>query len=592
MRTFYLFLIFFLSFSISYSADFTSCEVLNSNSNTLSDNVTVVGDCFLINQSDVSLDCNGYTITGDGTGRGFQNNGLAVNNFTLSNCIVKNFQNGIYDWTDFDWVTVINTTFMDMSSNAISLFTGGEIFNSTFINNSQFAARILGSVLIDNSYFEGNGFGTYYISILKNNSLIPILNENFNTQYELKNLNFEYNETNITLNFIQKNRDFGAIEYLSISTCGSTYSPILAYNNHTGDDVLGDVLYDDLDVVDAHEKNIIVTWELPLICNTNLTLNMKANEHYPGRPLYHPKSNYVSYEGENKTFDIEIDGEIFEVDNIKIPSYTYLMKPTTGHPESDVFIYNYYDEENMYFLIDITADNTNELNEDWIKLILYENNSEIEYLINDTFMDFGKCAFNRTSKVLYKHQTCEFKVPLVNNLSDLGYRIEYYGTGGGGCYGALYIGNPPSTSVVIRNSIFQRNNCAIEISDMDNTSIYNNLFNSSNQNIYVTSATTTSEWNTTQIVGNNIYNGATIGGNFWANYAGTDFSQTCVDLDNNSICDSSFTIYGPTSNIDYLPLSTYTPEVTLSSNSVSSLFPNLGIAALIITSVLLSFFFI
>lgn len=79
---------------------------------------------------------------------------------------------------------------------------------------------------------------------------------------------------------------------------------------------------------------------------------------------------------------------------------------------------------------------------------------------------------------------------------------------------------------------------------------YNNIFNSSEYG----NGTRTVMFNTSVRNGTNIVGGSQIGGNYWAYTNGTGYSQICDNLDNDSFCDSSFTIWD--GNIDYFPLTT------------------------------------
>jgi hypothetical protein len=55
--------------------------------------------------------------------------------------------------------------------------------------------------------------------------------------------------------------------------------------------------------------------------------------------------------------------------------------------------------------------------------------------------------------------------------------------------------------------------------------------------------------------GTNIVGGPYIGGNYWGSPDGTGYSDTCVDANNDGICDNPYTL--ATDNIDYLPLAKY-----------------------------------
>jgi parallel beta-helix repeat protein len=63
--------------------------------------------------------------------------------------------------------------------------------------------------------------------------------------------------------------------------------------------------------------------------------------------------------------------------------------------------------------------------------------------------------------------------------------------------------------------------------------------------------------NITPTTATNIVGGPYIGGNYWGSPDGIGFSDTCVDSDKNGICDGPY--YLNDSNIDYLPLSKYSP---------------------------------
>ena len=91
-------------------------------------------------------------------------------------------------------------------------------------------------------------------------------------------------------------------------------------------------------------------------------------------------------------------------------------------------------------------------------------------------------------------------------------------------------------------------------------------------------------WNTTKQFGTRIYSsGPLIGGNYWSNSAGSGFSDTCTDADQDGFCDSPYDLVSGTTctigvdcsnNVDYLALSDeYVPDTippTYSLNSTNS----------------------
>lgn len=82
----------------------------------------------------------------------------------------------------------------------------------------------------------------------------------------------------------------------------------------------------------------------------------------------------------------------------------------------------------------------------------------------------------------------------------------------------------------------------------DNNTIFNNYLNNT-LNVHIGNRRNT--WNTVKKAEINIVGGPYMGGNFWANPTGTDFSQTAPDKDENGIADVK---YNGTNFTDYLPL--------------------------------------
>lgn len=103
----------------------------------------------------------------------------------------------------------------------------------------------------------------------------------------------------------------------------------------------------------------------------------------------------------------------------------------------------------------------------------------------------------------------------------------------------------------------------------DNNLFYNNLFNQTN-NTNFDLVVTTHDWNTTEQVGTRVHSGGVyIGGNYYTNSTGDDYSDTCTDSDEDGFCDSSYEL--ATGNIDYLPMSDgVSPIPNYADNSTNS----------------------
>jgi len=134
--------------------------------------------------------------------------------------------------------------------------------------------------------------------------------------------------------------------------------------------------------------------------------------------------------------------------------------------------------------------------------------------------------------------------------------------------GILFYGD--SSSNIVRNNFIINNTYGIKIASVNANGnyFYNNLFN--NTNNFDLSSGLNNFWNTTlDCTGEkNIFNMDCIGGNYWGNATGEDYSDTCRDLDQDGICDEPYDLLGDGSNIDYLPLTNNTnvpPTVELVS---------------------------
>ncbi|RKY37697.1 MAG: hypothetical protein DRP72_02980, partial [Candidatus Omnitrophota bacterium] len=117
-------------------------------------------------------------------------------------------------------------------------------------------------------------------------------------------------------------------------------------------------------------------------------------------------------------------------------------------------------------------------------------------------------------------------------------------------YYGIYLRDSDSNTIV--NSTIQNNSeYGIYISSSQSNKIYNNLFNNS-ANFYI-SGTGTNYWNTSKTSGTNIIGESYLGGNYWTNPAGEDYSDRCEDSNGDGLCDVPYNL--ATNNIDYLPLS-------------------------------------
>jgi parallel beta-helix repeat protein len=122
----------------------------------------------------------------------------------------------------------------------------------------------------------------------------------------------------------------------------------------------------------------------------------------------------------------------------------------------------------------------------------------------------------------------------------------------------------------IKDSKIINNNYGIRLKGTSENSIYNNLFNNSNNFIFVGTVFVTNYWNVTKQPGTNIWNSSLgyIGGNFWTNPNGNGYSDTCLDSNYDGFCDDPYQLNS--NNIDYLPYKSPTITSTTTTTSTTS----------------------
>jgi parallel beta-helix repeat protein len=106
------------------------CTTLTASS-TLFSNVSVNGSCFVIGADNISLDFNGFTLTGNGSGIGV--NISNYSNVVITNANIINFSTGIYA----DPAIGINITLSNISATTYAIFLY-QINQSNILNNSLF----------------------------------------------------------------------------------------------------------------------------------------------------------------------------------------------------------------------------------------------------------------------------------------------------------------------------------------------------------------------------------------------------------------------------------------------------------------------
>jgi hypothetical protein len=211
------------------------------------------GNGLTIGTSDITLDCNGHTISGSGTNDGISTAG-AFDNVNISNCIINNFDEGIYAFGD-DNIIITNTTIKNMKNYGVRLQVSlnNQLNNITIYNISGFGYGVLfdrtNKSIIKSSYIFNNTRGITFDdsshdivinSKVENNSQYAIWSNGYNINNTIEN-NTIYKINNLGLyitnglNYTIKNNHFeesfgeGAVIRLA-KTNNSIISENKAYN--------------------------------------------------------------------------------------------------------------------------------------------------------------------------------------------------------------------------------------------------------------------------------------------------------------------------------------------------------------------------
>ncbi|MBU0975396.1 MAG: hypothetical protein ABIE03_06810 [Patescibacteria group bacterium] len=252
-----------------------------------------------------------------------------------------------------------------------------------------------------------------------------VSNTSFKTDFSKQRFTLENVSASLRMRFYQEGTPYAGIDSIQLFADNKRIDPNSAVYSDSSYNVLPDILENDLNVIDSHERYIEVEWFIPKTSLVEVYLN--ANEYDYGFPIRMPQEGRFSLENVSQG-SLNVDGYINEIDG-QDADLEYLFQPSSGHPDGTTFTYVLQDNDYYYFAFDITADNTNEEGKDWIELEAKSTDGEIKkFRVDDYSPDYGKCSFGTTSRVSYKHQTCELRIPKSEMPSISKFTVRYYGT--------------------------------------------------------------------------------------------------------------------------------------------------------------------
>jgi len=557
------------------------------------------GTCFTIEADNVTLDCDGHTITGSGPGNGIYNDGHSY--VTVKNCVVTGFDGGISFGNGASHGTITNNT---ARANTYNIGVSGSDHN-TIINNTAGPGGYIGIILsggssynliadnhasgngmgihfnscsdnmISDNTVDSNGYGIYlYVSpsnIVANNTVS--LNSDFGLAPGASNAIYN-NILNNTVNAVMgagnawnTTLDCGTPNIVGGNCTGGNYwaNPSGTGFSQTCADADSDGICDssfnyDCSNIDSLPLSTVGGAQNAtpgLSCSAAITENITLDSNLTCTSTainictddVTVDCNGYTIAGGGYGFGIFAGGDNVTVKNCNITGFQTGINfegGSYGAIENNTISSG---SDNGVRLSSgsssIIANNTLSSNGNSIGIWSSNNNT----IANNTAVDSGAgiAVFSSMYNLITNNDFSRdgFSGIHFNGCSN---NTIANNTIDSNNYGAYLYASAYST---VANNTFS-NNSGFGLAPSSSAIMYNNIFN----NTVNVAPGTSNVWNTTldcSVPGANIIRGDCIGGNFWANPSGAGFSQTCADSNTtDGICDSSFNY--DCSNIDSLPL--------------------------------------
>lgn len=464
------------------------------------DLVGVSGNCIeFYGQDNVTFDCGNHPISGSGTGYGIYLNMSSQNN-TIKNCInISYFSMGIFVFT-----TCTNNTFINT-----------EVHNSTY------------GIIID----EGGSNNTF-IDLTVRNCTTGILNSRSNYNRFISPR--IYNNAN-------------GIRY-NLDSSYNEVSDMIAWDNNHAFDSLGTSGDNEYNIFnDSYVYGNTIGFYMEEV-NYNTFVNISVSDNSDSgffmdnsdRNMFN-EITAVNNGNSGIIVDSICTGNVFEDinasenggDGIYVNvaywnSFTNIV--ASGNVNSGIRFYSSLDDNNVSSLI-------------------AEHNGESGLYL----LDLQAGNFNIID-IQARNNNYGMRIESGNksNFTDLVLEDNTYG---------IFLASN-SHDNWFNDSFIQKNNYGIYFShsgtDVPRDNVFFNIYFNNSQNV-VNTTSTTNHFNIYRISGTNIVGGPWIGGNYWTDYDGSNYSDFCTDIELDGICDVSYLVDG--GNYDHYALTKYIHDI-------------------------------
>jgi len=567
----------------------SGCMVLDQ-AGTYTMNQSITGSstsyCINISANDVTLDCAGFTIDGDDVadyGIYVKRASAETTNVTIKNCVVSDWDtNGIYLYYA-DGNNLTNNTVNSNPDNGIyTYYSDSNTVTNLTANSNTFgiSCSYSDSNTVTNITANSNNYGFYiYYS---DSNIFANITANSNNYGIYSYISDSNTFTNITI----KDNVLADFYYVTTRTaldCNSEFvnvigteeKPILFYNSSVNiqdwTNNVSEIILCGAD--NSNVSNLVMDrtgtenngFFLIATQGANIS-NSQFTDMEWGIYSYYSVSNTVT----NITANSNTDDGIYSYNsnsntftNITANSNTYGFY--SYNSDSNTFtnisansnnygFYGTYSDSNTFTNVIANSNNYNGI------YSYYSNSNTFTNIIANSNTDDGIYINGNLNTIK------ESTIYSQSGTSDVGLFISdddnliYNNTIHSNYYG-IQLDTTATNNTIYDNRIYS-NTYGLYMNGAGNGEvnlIYNNLFNQTDNVKFGT--VYANNWNTTKQTGTRIYSiGTQIGGNYWTNSTGNDYSDTCTDSNTDGFCDDYYNLTN--GNIDWLPLSDeYVPNL-------------------------------
>ncbi len=487
----------------------------------LTQNVSTTVTCInLAGKQDITFDCLGHKMTGDDGDSGISYGISGVNNVTIKNCVIYNFDRGL-NFVDADYVTLANLSFISTESYALFMLSNDNYWdatNLTFTNNH--------GQNLDMRDSTHNRFSGYVATNTRHTGLRLSQND-YNNSFEDVYIN-RITVTGYSGVFVGSSSDYNNFTNIHVNDVAGGNGIYFSQSDHN---ILDGANVNNADY-SSNDGVGILFWHADDTIIRNVWVN---DTEYQGIKFWEGSDN-------NQLFNFSI-GYAQDL-GMEIHEYGG-STPNLNNTITGGVIHDCDDDGFLAWTRPVRMSD-----------VVSYNNTGNGFTIQEAYgCDVSNLtAYGNSQDGIYFLDTSNSNLTGLNSYGNFEYGFRMFGNDYDNTVkDSRFTGNSQAGIYLMTDGSYTYDNYYL-----------NNFFNNTvNVDCDYDGSGHTGFWNTSLDcgAGPNIVGGNCMGGNYWADPSGTGWSQTCDDDDGNGICDDQYDIL--TDNTDYLPL-VFQPAYNLS----------------------------